>query len=105
MLRVNVKDLTVAGTKDKRGVTVQRVSLKRNGKTIEDVWRMANGLMGRRNMNQALTQRGERGVRVANLEYKKGHLELGMLNGNAFIITLRYASLLTSTRVCTDSRF
>jgi tRNA pseudouridine13 synthase len=62
---------------------------------------MANGLMGRRNMKQALTQRGERGVRIADLEYKKGHLELGMLNGNAFIITLRYAKLLTSTRVCT----
>lgn len=45
-------------------------------------------------MKQALTQRGERGVRISDLEYKRGHLELGMLKGNAFIITLRYGCLL-----------
>lgn len=89
-LHVNVKDLSVAGTKDKRGVTVQRVSLKRNGKTVEDIWRLANCQNGRRSPKEAVTQRGERGVRVADLNYRKAGLELGMLKGNAFVITLRY---------------
>jgi len=90
MLKVNAKDLSVAGTKDKRGVTVQRVSLKRGNKTVEDVWRLANGLNGRRTAEQALSQRGERGVRIADFNYRKASLELGMLKGNAFVITLRY---------------
>ncbi|THV08431.1 tRNA pseudouridine synthase D [Dendrothele bispora CBS 962.96] len=88
MLKANVKDLSVAGTKDKRGVTVQRVSLKRGNKTVEDVWRLANGI-GRRSAEQAVSQRGERGVRIADLNYRKASLELGMLKGNAFVITLR----------------
>ncbi|TFK29400.1 pseudouridine synthase [Coprinopsis marcescibilis] len=89
MLHVNVKDLAVAGTKDKRGVTVQRVSLKRNNKTVEDVWRLGNGINGSRTAQTALSQRGERGIRIADLVYRKSGLELGMLKGNAFIITLR----------------
>ncbi|KAF5344114.1 hypothetical protein D9758_008840 [Tetrapyrgos nigripes] len=89
MLKVNVKELSVAGTKDKRGVTVQRVSLKRGNKTVEDVWRLANSVNGRRTAEQAVTQRGERGVRVADLNYRKASLELGLLKGNAFVITLR----------------
>ncbi|CDO71290.1 hypothetical protein BN946_scf184908.g47 [Trametes cinnabarina] len=88
-LHCSVKDLSVAGTKDKRGVTVQRVSLRRGNKTVEDVWKMANGLNGRRTMEEILTQRGERGVRVADFNYRKASLELGMLKGNAFVITLR----------------
>nr|VWO95201.1 Orotidine 5'-phosphate decarboxylase (EC (OMP decarboxylase) (OMPDCase) (OMPdecase) (Uridine 5'-monophosphate synthase) (UMP synthase) [Ganoderma boninense] len=88
-LHCNVKDLSVAGTKDKRGVTVQRVSLRRGNKTVEDVWKMANGLNGRRTMEEALTQRGERGVRVTDFNYRRASLELGMLKGNAFVITLR----------------
>ncbi|EGO27814.1 hypothetical protein SERLADRAFT_354961 [Serpula lacrymans var. lacrymans S7.9] len=76
-LRVNLKDLAVAGTKDKRGVTVQRVSLRRGNKTVED------------SMQDILTQRGERGVRIADLNYRKASLDLGMLKGNAFLITLR----------------
>lgn len=88
-LHVNIKDLSVAGTKDKRGVTVQRVSLKRNGKTVEDIWRLANG---RRTPKEAVTQRGERGVRIADFNYRKSSLELGLLKGNAFIITLRWVS-------------
>ena len=88
-LHVTVKDLSVAGTKDKRGVTVQRVSLKRGNKTVEDVWRMANGLPNRRSEKDVLTRRGERGVRVADFKYRKASLELGMLKGNAFVITLR----------------
>lgn len=88
-LRVSVKELSVAGTKDKRGVTVQRVSLKRGNKTAEDVWRLANGLNNKRTEKDAITRRGERGVRVADLNYRKASLELGMLKGNAFVITLR----------------
>jgi tRNA pseudouridine13 synthase len=89
ILHVNVKDLSVAGTKDKRGVTVQRVSLWRGNKTAEDVWKFANGQGGRKSLEKALTQRGERGVRIADINYRKSSLELGMLKGNSFLITLR----------------
>ncbi|KAJ2920101.1 hypothetical protein MD484_g348, partial [Candolleomyces efflorescens] len=89
LLHVNVKDLTVAGTKDKRGVTTQRVSLRRNNKTVEDVWKLANGIGPQRSPQDALSQRGERGIRISDLVYRKAGLELGMLKGNAFVITLR----------------
>ncbi|EKM80137.1 hypothetical protein AGABI1DRAFT_120164 [Agaricus bisporus var. burnettii JB137-S8] len=88
LLRVGVKNLTVAGTKDKRGVTVQRVSLKRGNKSVEDVWKQVNGL-GRRQYETIMKERGERGVRIADLNYRKASLELGLLKGNAFVITLR----------------
>ncbi|CAD6903426.1 unnamed protein product, partial [Tilletia controversa] len=37
------RDLTVAGTKDRRSVSVQRIALLRRGKTAEQVWALANG--------------------------------------------------------------
>jgi len=40
-------------------------------------------------MLEAVSERGERGVRVGDIDYRKGHLQLGMLTGNAFVITLR----------------
>jgi tRNA pseudouridine13 synthase len=89
LLHVNIKDLSVAGTKDKRAVTVQRVSLKRGRKTVEDVWKLVNGQSGNRSSENALKQRGERGIRIADMNYRKSALELGMLKGNAFLITLR----------------
>lgn len=89
LLHVNIKDLSVAGTKDKRGVTVQRVALRRHNKTVDDVWKLANGQVGRRSKDEVLTRRGERGIRIADLNYRKSFLDLGMLKGNAFIITLR----------------
>ncbi|ESK96111.1 pseudouridine synthase [Moniliophthora roreri MCA 2997] len=89
ILHVNVKDLSVAGTKDKRGVTVQRVSLKRGNKIVEDIWRLGNSISRQKSEKDALIQRGERGVRIADLVYRKASLELGMLKGNAFVITLR----------------
>jgi tRNA pseudouridine13 synthase len=89
LLHVNIKDLSVAGTKDKRGVTVQRVALRRHNKTVEDVWKLANGQVGRKSKDEILTRRGERGVRIADLNYRKSFLDLGMLKGNAFVITLR----------------
>jgi tRNA pseudouridine13 synthase len=92
LLKVNVKDLSTAGTKDKRGVTVQRVSLKRNNKTVEDIWRLANSRNGHTNFEHALKERGEKGIRIADFNYRRASLELGMLKGNAFVITLRYAT-------------
>ncbi|EJD01227.1 tRNA pseudouridine synthase D [Fomitiporia mediterranea MF3/22] len=89
LLHCSIKDLSVAGTKDKRGVTVQRVALRRGNKTVEDVWKMANGYPGRRSLEKAVSQRGERGVRVADFKYGRAGLDLGMLKGNTFIITLR----------------
>ncbi|KAK2466288.1 hypothetical protein APHAL10511_001930 [Amanita phalloides] len=89
LLHVNVKDLSVAGTKDKRGVTTQHVSLKRGSKTVEDVWKLVNGINPRRSAETALGQRGERGIRISDLCYRKASLELGMLKGNHFVITLR----------------
>lgn len=89
LLRCNAKDFSVAGTKDKRGVTVQRVALWRGSKTVEDVWKLINGVNTRRTLEEAVGQRGERGVRIADLRYRKAGLELGMLKGNAFVITLR----------------
>jgi tRNA pseudouridine13 synthase len=89
LLHVNIKDLAVAGTKDKRGVTVQRVSLDRHNKTVEDVWKVLNGLSQRKSIDEVMLQRGERGIRAADFNYRKSSLELGMLKGNAFVITLR----------------
>ena len=100
VIRCNVKDFSFAGTKDKRGVTVQRVSLKRNNKAVEDVWRLANGVNGKKTTQDALTQRGERGVRLADFRYRKAGLDLGMLKGNVFVITLRCVMLYNIQRAC-----
>lgn len=89
-LHVSARDLSTAGTKDKRGVTVQRVSLRRGGKTVEDVWKLANGVPARQSADDAISKRGEHGVRIADLTYRKAGLQLGMLKGNAFVITLRW---------------
>lgn len=90
MLKCPVKDLGVAGTKDKRGVTIQRVSLKRGKRTLGEVWKAVNNVPTRRTIDNAVTVRGERGVRIGDLLYRKAPLELGHLQGNSFIITLRY---------------
>ena len=88
-MHVSIKDLSTAGTKDKRGVTVQRVALRRGAKTVEDIWRSANGVPSRRTAEEAVQERGEHGIRIADLNYRRAALELGMLKGNAFVITLR----------------
>ncbi|KAJ9474233.1 Multisubstrate pseudouridine synthase 7 [Pseudozyma hubeiensis] len=99
--RPPTKDLAVAGTKDKRAVTVQRVSLKRNRKTLEDVYRLVNGInadvsapkgkgKGRgRTVLDATTTRADRGIRIGHLQYAQQPLKLGQLKGNEFTITLR----------------
>lgn len=40
-------------------------------------------------MTTAVTERGERGTRIGDVEYSDKYLELGMLKGNHFTITLR----------------
>lgn len=93
LLKVPARELSTAGTKDKRGVTTQRVCLRRGRLTVEDVWKVTNGLTGRRSPEDVFKQRGERGVRVSDIAYRRGYLELGMLKGNEFVITLRYVEL------------
>lgn len=85
--------MTVAGTKDKRGVTIQRVCLKRGQLTPEGVWDRVNSV-SRKSMLEAVSERGERGVRIGDIDYRRGYLQLGMLVGNAFVITLRCVRLL-----------
>lgn len=101
--RPPTKDLGAAGTKDKRAVTVQRISLRRNRKTLEDVYRLVNGInadvssstgtgkgKGRtRTVLDATTTRADRGIRIGHLHYADQPLKLGQLQGNEFTITLR----------------
>ncbi|GAA5980746.1 hypothetical protein JCM10908_001762 [Rhodotorula pacifica] len=96
------RDLGAAGTKDKRAVTVQRISLRR-GKTmtVEDVWRAARtGTIARGGGGGGRGGRGggrggggggwvDRMMRIGDVEYADKALELGMLKGNRFMITLR----------------
>ena len=71
-MRLQPKTFQFAGTKDRRGVTVQRVSAFRTD---------ANRVAG---MNKML-----RGSSVGDFKYEKNGLELGDLRGNEFVVTLR----------------
>lgn len=71
-LRIPSKSLSYAGTKDRRGVTVQRFSA--NKVAVERL----NGL------NQIL-----RGVKLGGFDYQPDKLTLGDLKGNEFFITIR----------------
>ncbi|PWY95303.1 tRNA pseudouridine synthase D [Aspergillus sclerotioniger CBS 115572] len=71
-LKVNTKNFQFAGTKDRRGVTVQRACAHRL-----QADRLAK-------MNPTL-----RNAAVGDFEYCKHGLDLGDLNGNEFVITLR----------------
>ena len=89
-LKVESRNLTTCGTKDKRGVTVQRVCLQRRRLRVMDVWKAINGVaQGRQTMKQACEERADYGIRIGDLEYSHKYLELGMLKGNHFVITLR----------------
>lgn len=71
-LKVKVSTFQFAGTKDRRGVTVQRVAAFRIYKErVLGVTRLA------------------RGWKVGGFEYRTHGLELGELKGNEFVITLR----------------
>lgn len=71
-LRISVKGFHFAGTKDRRAVTVQRVSVYRAH---------ADRVAG---VNRTL-----RGAKVGGYEYRPRGLALGELSGNEFVITLR----------------
>ena len=71
-LGMKPRAFSFAGTKDRRGVTVQRVSTFR------------------KNADQlAFLNRDMRGSRIGDFTYEKHGLELGDLTGNEFLITLR----------------
>ncbi|KAK3717023.1 multisubstrate pseudouridine synthase 7 [Vermiconidia calcicola] len=71
-LKVHIKNFQFAGTKDRRGVTVQRVA----------IFRVHADRIARLNI-------AARGWRVGDFEYQKHGLELGELDGNEFLLTLR----------------
>lgn len=71
-LKIPVKNFQFAGTKDRRGVTVQRVAVRR---IYAD--RLAN------------LNRMARGWRVGDFAYRKHGLALAELDGNEFHLTLR----------------
>lgn len=72
-LAINPKDLSYAGTKDKRGVTTQYVTAKHmNPKRIASVNGMANGR-----------------ITVSNISVAAEMLRLGDLSGNRFTLALR----------------
>lgn len=102
-LHLQPRDIGTAGTKDKRAVTVQRVSIKRGTKTIEEVYRASRGGGGGRGGRGGRGRggyggaQGERGVVLGDFCYADHGFELGMLKGNKFVITLRYAFPLSCT--------
>jgi len=71
-LKMNVRSFQFGGTKDRRGVTVQRASVYRVH--AEQLARAGRQL---------------RGSRVGDFEYQRDGLSLGELGGNEFVITLR----------------
>jgi tRNA pseudouridine13 synthase len=71
-LKVHVRNFQFAGTKDRRGVTVQRVSACRvRAEQIANIAKQT------------------RGAKIGGLKYEKTPLALGQLQGNEFCITLR----------------
>ncbi|VVT46377.1 uncharacterized protein SAPINGB_P001183 [Magnusiomyces paraingens] len=71
-LRVPPKTVTYAGTKDRRGVTVQRACISKT---------QAERLNG---LNRTL-----RGIKLGGFKYEDYQLKLGDLKGNEFYITIR----------------
>lgn len=72
MLKVKPRDFAFSGTKDRRAVTVQRVS----------VYRQHAPTLAR--LNPTI-----RNARIGNFSYERNGLSLGELNGNFFTIALR----------------
>lgn len=71
-LKTQVKNIKYAGTKDRRGVTVQKMSIERF--SVERVT----------TLNRAL-----KGCKLGCFEYKDIPMKLGDLTGNEFIITIK----------------
>lgn len=78
MLHVNPKMMNFAGTKDRRAVSVQRISIPRHRSEAD---RLAN-------LNKRL-----RGIALGDFQYHEHGLELGDLRGNEFVVTLRDSSV------------
>jgi tRNA pseudouridine13 synthase len=78
-LAVPLRDLQYCGNKDKRAVTLQRVSCYRL--PAESVARLNGMTYGRSSI-----------VRLGDFEYRAAPLQLGRLAGNAFCIVLRRVS-------------
>lgn len=75
-LKMNTKAFQFAGTKDRRGVTVQRACAH---KVLAE--RLAK-------LNNTL-----RNAKLGDFEYREHGLELGDLNGNEFVVTLRESEI------------
>ncbi len=71
-VRMNPRSFQFAGTKDRRAVTVQRVSVERV---------LVNAMIS--------AGRTLRNAHIGNFEYRPHPLQLGELTGNEFVITLR----------------
>ncbi|KAK7202604.1 pseudouridine synthase [Myxozyma melibiosi] len=71
-LRKDPKSITIAGTKDRRGVTVQRATMRQIG-----LDRLVN-------LNNALKD-----IALCDFRYTNRMLKLGELMGNEFVITIR----------------
>jgi tRNA pseudouridine13 synthase len=74
MLKKNARDFQMAGTKDRRAATVQRLS----------VWRVEAERMAALNRNQTM-----RNAVLGDFEHRPTGLQLGDLAGNEFVMTLR----------------
>jgi tRNA pseudouridine13 synthase len=81
-LKIQPRFVRFAGTKDRRGVTVQRICLSRF--KVERV----------NSLNKAL-----RGMKLGGFSYEESSLGLGDLLGNEFIITLRDVKSLTDAPI------
>ncbi|MDO8428259.1 MAG: tRNA pseudouridine(13) synthase TruD [Candidatus Diapherotrites archaeon] len=73
-LQVSIKRIGYAGLKDKRGITCQRIN----------VWKPNAELLKKKNLW---------GMDVRNFEWSSQRIELGMLQGNQFTITVRNIEL------------
>eukprot|EP00878_Enallax_costatus_P019895 GHUV01021006.1.p1 GENE.GHUV01021006.1~~GHUV01021006.1.p1 ORF type:complete len:667 (+),score=201.67 GHUV01021006.1:67-2067(+) len=75
MIHCHMKSFGFAGTKDKRGITTQFVTL----------WKTPAAKLAA--LNPRL-----RGIKLGNFEYASAHLQLGQLKGNQFKILMREVS-------------
>ncbi|GAB7343897.1 hypothetical protein MBLNU457_1853t1 [Dothideomycetes sp. NU457] len=87
-MKLHTKNFNMAGTKDRRGVTVQRISLFRTTK---------ERLQG---FNPTL-----RNAVLSGFKYEKTGLELGDLQGNEFTITLRDCQVPGTEGLDSDAKF
>lgn len=80
LLRTSPKSISYAGTKDRRGITVQRASISKM---------KAERLNG---LNKKL-----RGIKFGSFKYEDDQIKLGDLKGNEFYITIRNVDQMDET--------